>query len=74
MDNFQGYTVEKVEGMKLIAYKLHGPRGTYTLMRRVSQPEVMFVFNSKGKVASIGNISLVTDRKGYLEAVHNGQW
>jgi hypothetical protein len=66
---FLGYIVESVESDApgKVAYKLHGPRVTYTLIRMMRHPSNLFALNSRGNVCGIkGNYSF-TDRRGVLD-------
>ena len=69
MEKLLGYTVENLhqpEGGKA-AYKLHGPRATYTLMRQMNDTTLMFALNSRYNICDVKGNYAFTDRTGELD-------
>ena len=69
---FEGYQIEPVPGGEApgkIAYHIRGPRGGFFgLMRqREGDPTLMFVLNSRGRVADFKGSAWFTDRTGELK-------
>ena len=61
-----GYKIEKIsDEPNKIAYKLHGPRVTYTLMRN-AKGDVLYALNSKFNICAIRGNYHFTDIEGYL--------
>lgn len=70
MERFAGYEVEKIEGGKSIAYKLHGKRGAVIrLVRNTNNPEMMFAMNAMGKQIAVDRSEWFTDASGSIRTV-----
>ena len=68
-----GYAVESLDSprvRKMTAYKLHGPRVTYTLMREVNRPHLLYALNSHGNVCAIKGNYRFSDETGTLRTVN----
>ena len=70
-----GYKIENLNSKSALkpAYRLHGPRASYTLIRTQEHPALMFAINSKMNVTAVKGNYTWTDKDGEVVPYY-GTW